>query len=258
VLGVLIGGCALFGLIIGSFLNVVIYRVPRNESIASPRSRCPACGATIKGYDNVPVLSWLVLKGKCRHCRSPISSRYLFVEVATGALFAGLAARLGYNWDLPAFLVLFASLVTLACIDAEHLILPKRIVYPALAIVVALFIMAAGATDDWHRFGIAVACSIGWFVLFFIINLASPRLLGFGDVRLALLLGLGLGWLGWRYLVIGFLVANLIGVIVGVTLIALKRMTHEQPIPYAVFLSSGTAIAVFTGQEIVPWFTKIH
>lgn len=250
-LGVLIGGCALFGLVIGSFLNVVIYRVPRNESVVSPRSRCPSCGTLIKGYDNVPVISWLLLRGRCRTCRTLISPRYLFVELGCGALFAGLAVRLGYSYDLPAFLVLFAGLLALACIDVEHLTLPKKIVYPTLALESLLLLGAAARTSEWDKFLVAVICSVAWFVLFFLMNLASSKILGFGDVRLALLLGLGLGWFGWRYVVLGFFAANLIGALVGVTLIGMKKMSRSQPIPYGIFLAVGTAFAVFAGPEII-------
>src|SRR5665213_1938672 len=200
-LGVLIGICALFGLAVGSFLNGVIYRVPRNESIVSPRSRCPSCGVAIKERDNIPVFSWLLLRGRCRNCRAPISPRYLFVELAGGALFAGVGARLGFNWDLPAFLVLLAGLLALACIDLEHLVLPKKVVYPTLVMVGGLLVLAAAVTGEWHNLLVAAICSISWFVVFFLMNFASPRVLGFGDVRLALVLGLGLGWLGWRYVV---------------------------------------------------------
>jgi leader peptidase (prepilin peptidase)/N-methyltransferase len=255
---VLIVGCALFGLVVGSFLNVVIYRVPRKESIVTPRSHCPSCGTLIKEYDNIPVVSWLILKGKCRHCDGAISPRYLFVELTCAALFAGLAARLGYNWELPAFLVLFAGLLALACIDLEYLILPKSAVYVVLALVTLLLVMASIGSGDWHPLEEAAIAAVAWWALFFAINLASPRLLGFGDVRLALLLGLGLGWFGWRFVIIGFFAANLIGAVIGLTLIAIKRMAHDQPIPYAVFLATGTAVAVFAGPEIVPLFSRIH
>jgi len=257
-LGVLIGACALFGLAIGSFLNVVIYRVPRYESVVSPRSKCPSCGALIKDRDNIPVLSWLLLKGRCRSCDSPISPRYLFVELATGALFAGAAARLGFNWDLPAFLVLLAGLLALACVDLELLVLPRKIVYPTLALLAGLLVLAAFVTGDWHRLLVAAICSAAWFVVFFLMNFASPRILGFGDVRLALVLGLGLGWFGWRYVVLGFFAANLIGAIVGVTLIVMKKMTRDQPIPYGVFLALGAVFAVFLGPEISSWFSGVH
>jgi leader peptidase (prepilin peptidase) / N-methyltransferase len=258
VLGVLICGCALFGLIVGSFLNVVIYRIPRQESLISPRSHCPSCRTLLKEYDNIPVLSWLLLKGRCRSCHEAISPRYIVVELATAALFAGLAARLGYNWDLPAFLVLFAGLLSLACIDLEKLLLPKRIVYPVLLLVVALLVVASAHSGHWHQLTVAAISAVAWYALFFLINLMSPRVLGFGDVRLALLLGLGLGWFGWRFIVIGFFAANLTGAIIGLTLIATKRMSHDQPIPYAVFLALGAAVAVFAGPEIVPIFSRIH
>jgi leader peptidase (prepilin peptidase)/N-methyltransferase len=257
-LGVLIGVCALFGLAIGSFLNVVIYRVPRNESIVSPRSRCPSCGAPIKERDNIPVLSWLLLKGRCRSCQAPISPRYIFVELAGGALFAAAAARLGFNWDLPAFLVLLAGLLALACVDLERLVLPKRIVYPTLGLVTGLLILAAAMTGEWHNLLVAAICAVSWFVVFFLMNLASPRILGFGDVRLALLLGIGLGWLGWRFVVLGFFSANLIGAIVGLILIGMKKMSRDQPIPYGVFLALGVAFAIFAGPEIVSWTANIH
>jgi len=257
-LGALIGACALFGLAVGSFLNVVIYRVPRNESIVSPRSKCPSCAATIKGRDNIPVVSWLLLNGRCRNCGVPISPRYLYVELAGGTLFAGAAARLGYRWDLPAVLILLAGLLALACIDLEHLILPKKVVYPTLLLVAGLLTLAAAETNGWHYFLVAVICAVAWFVVFFLLNLASPRILGFGDVRLALVTGLGLGWFGWRYVVLGFFAANFLGAIIGLTLIAMRRMTRDQPIPYGVFLALGTALAIFAGPEIVPLFSNIH
>ena len=127
-LGILIVGCAVLGLAVGSFLNVVIYRVPRGESIVTPPSACPTCHSPIAPWDNIPVFSWLVLRGRCRNCQAPISARYPLVELATAGLFAGTAARFGYQWDLPAFLVLFAGLLALSCIDVERLLLPKKIV----------------------------------------------------------------------------------------------------------------------------------
>jgi leader peptidase (prepilin peptidase) / N-methyltransferase len=251
VLGILIGGCALFGLIIGSFLNVVIYRIPRKKSLVTPRSHCPSCGILIKEYDNIPVVSWLVLKGRCRNCGEAISPRYVFVEIATAALFAGLAARLGYNWELPAILALFAGLLALSYIDVEQLVLPKKIVYPTLALEAALLVMAAAATGEWDKLLVAIICAAAWFALFFLMNFASPKILGFGDVRLAPLLGLGLGWFGWRYVVLGFFAANLIGAVVGVVLIEMKKMSRSQPIPYGVFLALGAALAVFAGPELI-------
>jgi leader peptidase (prepilin peptidase) / N-methyltransferase len=251
VLAILIAACAFIGLCVGSFLNVVIYRVPLHESVVSPRSHCPSCNSPIRERDNIPVLSWLLLRGRCRDCGVPISPRYMFVEIAGGALFAGAAARLGFNWDLPAFLVLLAGLLALACIDVERLILPKSIVYVTLGLVVALLLLDAVVTGQWKKFLVAAICSAAWFLLFFLMNLASPRILGFGDVRLAPVLGFGLGWLGWRYVVLGFFASNLIGLLVSVLLIAAKRVRRDQPVPYGVYLALGTAFALYVGPEIL-------
>ncbi len=250
-LGLLIGYCALFGLVIGSFLNVVIYRVPRRESVVTPRSACPRCGVAIEARDNVPIFSWLFLRGRCRNCRSPISARYPLIEAATACIFAAVAARIGFSWALPAFLALAAGLLALACTDLEHLILPKRIVYPVLILVAVLLALAAGITDHWHDLLIAGICAMAWFVVFFALNFASPRLLGFGDVRLAPVLGLALGWLGLRYVLLGFFSANLIGAVVAISLIATKRMSRQQQIPYGVFLAVGTLVAVLAGPELL-------
>ena len=257
-LAILIVGCTLLGLAVGSFLNVVIYRVPRHESIVSPRSRCPICAAPIKEYDNIPVVSWLVLRGRCRSCQAPISPRYLVVELIGGALFGGLAARLGYAWSLPAYLVFVSSLLALSCIDLELLVLPKKIIYPTLILVTSLLVIASGALNEWDRLRVGALCGAAWFVVFFLMNFASPRILGFGDVRLAPLLGLALGWLGWRYVVLGFFAANLMGAVIGISLIAAKRLAREQPVPYGVFLSAGAALALFAGPEILSHFQNIR
>jgi leader peptidase (prepilin peptidase)/N-methyltransferase len=256
-LGLLVGYCALFGLLVGSFLNVVIYRVPRKESVVSPRSACPTCDVPIAPRDNVPIFSWLFLHGRCRSCRSPISMRYPLIEAATAGLFAGVAARIGFSWALPAYLVLAAGLLALACTDMEHLLLPKRIVYPVLGLVGVLLLVAATITGHWHDLLVASICAVVWFVIFFALNAISPRSLGFGDVRLAPVLGLALGWLGVRYVLLGFFAANLIGAIIGIALIASKAMSREQQIPYGVFLAFGTLLAIFAGPELLRPFQSL-
>jgi leader peptidase (prepilin peptidase)/N-methyltransferase len=258
VLALLIIACAFFGLCVGSFLNVVIYRVPLHESIVMPRSHCPTCGSSIADRDNIPVISWLLLRGRCRNCQAPISPRYILVELAGGALFAGAAARLGINGDLPALLFLLAGLLALACIDFERLILPKSIVYVTLLLVVVSLVIDAAVTGQWTKLLVAAVCAVAWFVLFFLMNLASPRILGFGDVRLALVLGFALGWLGWRYVVLGFFAGNLIGLVIGVALIASKKIRRDQPVPYGVFLALGTAVALYAGPELLQPFQNLH
>lgn len=254
-LAFLVVGCSLLGLAIGSFLNVVIYRMPRHESIISPRSSCPSCGTPIRERDNVPVLSWVLLRGRCRDCGTPISAQYPVVELCCAALFAGTAARFGYRWDLPAFLSLFAGLLALSWIDVQHLLLPRKLVYVLTLLVGALLLVAAVASGEWHHLLVGLACAAGWFLVFFSMNLVSPRLLGFGDVRLAPLLGLSLGWLGIGYVLLGFFAANLVGAVVGLVLIATKRISRQDRVPYGVFLAAGTAVAVFAGPEILSHFT---
>jgi leader peptidase (prepilin peptidase)/N-methyltransferase len=254
----LIVGCGVLGLVIGSFLNVVIYRVPLHASIVSPRSACLSCHTPILERDNIPVVSWLLLRGKCRACSTPISPRYILVELACGGLFAGVAAREGFNWDVPALLVFVAGLLALASIDLERLILPKSIVYATLVLVSAFLVLDAGVSDQWHRLFIAGLCAAGWFLVFFTLNFLGPRYLGFGDVRLSLVLGVALGWLGIRYVILGFFSANLIGAVVGVALIAMKKMSRDQPIPFGVFLSLGAALAIYAGPELLIPFQRFN
>lgn len=255
-LAILTVSCAVLGLAVGSFLNVVIYRVPRGESIVSPRSACPSCGTQIRDRDNVPVVSWLLLRGRCRDCREAISAQYPLVELACGALFAGTAARFGVDWALPAFLVLFAGLLALSVIDIDRLILPKAIVWPLSVAVAAFLVVAAAAMGEWHDLLEGAVCAAAWFVVFYAMFAVSPRLLGFGDVRLAPVLGLALGWLGWRYVLLGFFAANLIGAVIGIALIASHRMSRRQQVPYGVFLAAGCAVAVFAGPELLRPFTS--
>ena len=177
------------------------------------------------------------------------------MELACGGLFAGTAARFGYQWDLPAFLVLFAGLLALSCIDVERLLIPKKIVYPLTALVALLLLLAAAETGKWHDYVVGVICAAAWFALFFTMNLMSPRILGFGDVRLSLVLGLALGWLGVGYVLLGFFAANLIGAVIGIALIATQRMDRSNPIPYGIFLALGCAVAVFAGPELLRPFS---
>jgi leader peptidase (prepilin peptidase)/N-methyltransferase len=184
--------------------------------------------------------------------------RYPLVEAATAGLFAGVAARIGFSWTLPAYLVLAAGLLALACTDMEHLLLPKRIVYPVLGLVGTLLGVAAAITGHWHNLFVAVISGAVWFAIFFAMNFISPRALGFGDVRLAPVLGLALGWLGIRYVLLGFFAANLIGAIIGIALIASKRMSRQEQIPYGVFLAVGTLLAIFAGPELLRPFHTLR
>jgi leader peptidase (prepilin peptidase)/N-methyltransferase len=248
--------CAAAGLAIGSFLNVVIHRVPRKVSIVSPASRCPSCDTPIATRDNIPILSWVLLRGRCRACAGSISARYPLVEGLTAALFAGAALRFGWDWTLPAFLVFLAGLLALAGTDLEHFLLPVRIVYPVLTGVGSLLLLAAIATGQWHRLAIAMVCAAASFGAFFVLNLINPRWLAFGDVRLSVIIGLGLGWLGPGYVLLGFFLANLLGAIIGGILIATKRMDRKSHLPFGVFLALGSAITIFAGRPMLQLYAN--
>ncbi|MBV8984120.1 MAG: prepilin peptidase [Acidimicrobiia bacterium] len=247
--------CGVFGLAVGSFLNVVIYRVPRKESVVHPRSRCPGCGTQLAERDNIPVVSWVLLHGKCRTCGEPISARYPLVELLTAALFVTAALRFGLDWVLPAYLIFFASLVAITFIDFEHYIIPNRVLYPTVFIAIPLLVLAAATQDQWHNLERALLGAVLAWSFFLVLHLISPRGMGFGDVRLSFLLGLFLGWLDLRHVFLGVFVGFLLGSIVGLVLMALRRRGRRDHIPFGPFLAAGAVIAVLFGTSILGWYS---
>ncbi len=238
-----------FGIAVGSFLNVVVYRVPAGLSVSRPRSACPGCRQAIRPRDNVPLVSWVLLRGRCRDCGTGISVRYPAVEALTGLLFAGAALRFGWSWTLLAVVVFFAGLVALAAVDLERYVLPKRIVYPTGLAATGLLVVAAAVEGQWSRLGVAGASAAVAFGLFYVLNWVNPRWLGFGDVRLAAVIGAVLGWLGATYVVLGLLLANVAGLLVIAALMATGRATRKTQIPYGVFLALGSVASVFLGES---------
>ncbi|MDP8975673.1 MAG: prepilin peptidase [Actinomycetota bacterium] len=247
-------GLVPLGLAVGSFLNVVIHRVPEKQSVVHPRSRCPRCGTTLKPWDNVPVVSWLLLHGRCRNCRGSISIRYPLVEVATAALFVAAALRLGADPVLPAFLVVFAALLAISAVDLERFIVPNRILYPALFMAAPLLVAAAAVEGDWSSLrDAAIGGALAW-VLLFAIHMASPKGMGFGDVRLAGLIGMILGWLSIGHVLLGLFLAFLSAAVVGVGLMATGVRGRKDRVPFGPFLALGTITAVFIGGPILSWY----
>jgi leader peptidase (prepilin peptidase)/N-methyltransferase len=246
-----------YGLVIGSFLNVVIWRVPRHESIVRPPSHCPKCDVKIANRDNIPVISWVLLRGRCRNCDTEISVRYPLIELLTGVLFAAVGARFWDSWALPAYLVLTAALIALSFIDLEHYILPNRILYPTDGAMVVLLAGASALGHDWGSYGRAAIAGVAAFACFYAIHFVSPRGMGFGDVRLSFLLGFSLGWLGWGEVIGGLFAGFLYGAVVGVLLIALKVRDRKQRIPFGPFLAAGAMTFVLFGQPLVDWYQHL-
>ena len=241
-LAVIAAGVA--GLLVGSFLNVVAYRLPRGESLARPRSRCPQCETPIAPYDNVPVLSWLLLRGRCRHCRTAISPRYPLVEAATGVLYALVVAVADTPLRVALGLLLVTALVPITLIDLELRLIPNRITLPAaVAAVLAAVIFDVGFVPDQL---IAGAAAGGFFLL---AALAYPRGMGMGDVKLAGMLGLYLG----RAVAPAIFAGLIAGVVVGGMIIARKgaREGRKTAVPFGPFLALGGLVGFFVGDAIV-------
>ena len=241
---------ACFGLLIGSFLNVVVHRVPAGLSLMRPGSACPACGHAIRPYDNIPVFSWLLLRGRCRDCSAPIPRRYPLVEAGTGALFLAAGLRFGWSSYLPAVLVLAAAGVALFLIDLEHRRLPFAITgFAAAATVVALaFDAAIRGTGQVLP---AVSSAAVWLAVYGGTWLVTAgRGMGLGDVALAPVLGLTLGWLGWGSSLVGLLGGFVIGAIVGVVLLMAGRAGRRSQIPHGPFMLVGAALGLFAGQPL--------
>jgi leader peptidase (prepilin peptidase)/N-methyltransferase len=236
------------GLLIGSFLNVVIYRVPAGLSVAHPPSHCPKCGNPIRNRHNVPVLSWLALRGKCADCSTPISARYPLVEALTAALFVVVTIRLSnlhIAAALPAYLYFVAAGIALAAIDLDHRRLPDVIVLPSYAVVAVLLVIASARSHDWWALSRAAIGAGSLFAFYFAIAFAYPGGMGFGDVKLAGLLGGLLGYLSWSALVVGAFAGFLLGAVVGVVVLALGRGSRKTALPFGPFMIAGAMIALF-------------
>jgi leader peptidase (prepilin peptidase)/N-methyltransferase len=240
------------GLLAGSFGNVIIWRVPRKESIVSPGSRCPNCGTPLRWYDNVPLFSWLALRGRCRHCRVRISVRYPIVELLTAALFGLTTALMPRGTDLIAYLPLMWVLVVLSFIDLQHKLLPNRIVFPAIGAGAVLLAVAAALGPGMGIWARALASGVASFLVFFLIALIYPSGMGMGDVKLSALLGMALGYLphGGSRVFVGLFAGFLIGAVGGIILIASRRGGMKSQVPFGPYLAAGTVIGVLWGGDI--------
>lgn len=238
---------AVMGAVLGSFLNVVAYRLPRGESLSRPRSRCPGCLTPVRPYDNVPVLSWLLLRGRCRACREPISARYPLVEAGTGLLCALVVLAKGLDEDALLGLVLVLLLVPVTLIDLDHRIIPNRLML--IGAIAAPALVALTQPEALLEHAVAAVAAGGFFL---VAVLAYPRGMGEGDVKLAFVLGLFLG----RDVGPALFVALVAGTLVGAAVIARKGVAdgRKTAVPFGPFLALGAVVALFAGDAMVEWY----
>jgi leader peptidase (prepilin peptidase)/N-methyltransferase len=267
----LLAGVAFVGACIGSFLNVVIHRLPREESIVFPNSRCPSCGTAIRPYDNIPVISYLILRGRCRACRAPIAARYPAVEALTAFLFALTFLHTGLTLALPFNLIFVALIVALVFIDAEHMILPDAINYPGLvfalvarALVPNLYglgFLADGALAGWPAWAVSLVGAMSgaligggslWLVGWLWKRLRGVEAMGLGDVKMMLMVG---AFLGWPLTILTIFLGVLTGSIIGIALMLRRGQRDMQMLlPFGIFLGIGAIIALLAGTAIANWY----
>ena len=238
---------AVFGAVLGSFLNVVIHRVPLGESLVAPGSHCPSCGTPLAPYDNVPLLSWLVLRGRCRHCDAPISPRYPLFELATAVAFAAVVATRGFDDSLLLELPFVACLIALAGIDLDHRLLPNRIVYP-----MAVWGVIATALTDAGDLPEHLLAGAGAFSFLLVAALAYPAGMGMGDVKLAGAMGLYLGLSVAPALLAAFLSGTLVGVVI---LAREGASARKKAVPFGLFLALGGLLGILAGPELVDLYS---
>lgn len=248
----------MIGACIGSFLNVVVYRLPAGISLVHPPSRCPKCRNTLKPYDNVPVLGWLWLRGRCRYCKTRISPRYPLIEAATGLLFVAAWWAFGWGWIMLGYWVLFSWLIALSFIDLDTMTLPNSLTQSGLVLGLVfqaalgwLYPTATGGIPHTLMTGIVGAVVGMWiFTLISVVGAIAfgQAAMGGGDAKLAAMMG---AWLGWSHLLLAGLIACFLGALVGGGAIALKLISRRQPIPFGPFLALSAILAVFFGEPLI-------
>ena len=234
------------GLCVGSFLNVVIARVPAGRSIVSPRSACPRFATPIAWYDNIPLLSFVLLRARCRKCREPISWRYPAVELATGLLFVWALAERGLTLDLIPALLLVTGLIVITGIDLDHQLIPDVISLPGIA--VGLVASTVTGRPGWLDSLIGILLGGGIFLL---IIVASRGGMGGGDMKMGAMLG---AFLGWQMALVAILVAILAGGVLAIGVLALRRKGRKDALPFGPFLAFGGLVSLFRGEALLAWY----
>lgn len=247
----------LLGLLCGSFTNVLIARIPAGEEWVRTPSHCPRCGAQLAWYDNIPVFSWLWLRGRCRSCREPISVQYPLVELAVAALFGLVAWQFGLTFLALALAYLAVVTTALAVIDLKHTRLPDALTLPSYTVLAVLVGLHASVVDDWWILARALIGAVALGAFYFIFWFLYPRGMGFGDVKCAGMLGLALGAIGWGALAVGAIAGPLIGGIVGIGVMIRSRQAKGVRIPYGPWLILGAWVGIFAGNVIAEKYLEL-
>ena len=249
----------IFGSLIGSFLNVCIYRIPRQISIVWPSSRCPSCNQPIRAWDNMPILSYLMLGGSCRNCRAKISSRYPVVEALNAVCYVVLLWRFGPDWPFLAYALFCSALIVITFIDLDFQIIPDRITLPGIPL--GLLAGSLLLPDPFLR-----ATALGWkssvigavsgFLFFYFVAAAGEKIfkkeaMGGGDIKMMAMVG---GFLGWKGVILTTFIGSLLGSVIGVVMMALRGREHGSLIPFGPFLAAGAVSSLIFGHEIVAWY----
>ena len=242
----------IFGLCIGSFMNVCIYRLPLSKSIANPpRSMCPSCDSLIRFYDNIPVISYLWLKGRCRHCNAPISIRYMLVEVITGIAALSVFLKFGLTLEGLVYFIFISTLLVITFIDIDHKIIPNVITFPGIPMgLVASFALPTLAFKD-SALGLLVGGGSLWFIAWAYHLITHKEGMGGGDIKLLAMIGTIVGWQG---VILTIFISSAVGTLVGMTVILFKGKNMKFAVPFGPFLSIGAITYIFFGQRIIDWY----
>jgi leader peptidase (prepilin peptidase) / N-methyltransferase len=244
----------LFGLLVGSFLNVCIFRLPRGTSVVWPASACGSCKRELRWFENIPIVSWLVLRARCARCQAPISAQYPLVEAVTGLLFALVAALTPVEPLLVARLLFVSALIVLFAIDWEHQILPNSITLPG--IVVGLAFACAGP-QGWRAsvLGIVLGGGVLYAIAWGYYAVRKEEGLGMGDVKMLAMIG---AFLGWKAVLLTLVLASFSGAVIGVAVISLQRQSMKYAMPFGTFLALGALAAMLAGDPIIAWYAAFY
>jgi len=245
---------ALLGLSVGSFLNVCIHRLPLGQSVVSPGSRCPGCGYALRWYDNIPLLSWAMLRGRCRRCGAPISVRYPIIELVTMVVFVAHAFVFGPDILLVPRLLFASALIALFAIDLEHHLLPNAITLPGIAAGLAFSLLLPPGIQS-AILGVLVGGGVLWIIGEAYFRLAGQEGMGGGDVKMLAMVG---AFLGWKLVLVTLVFSSVAGSVIGLLVLASRRGTLKHALPYGTFLAMGALIASLFGERIVAWYVGLY